>query len=196
MTSDERLRDLRLFGLDSDADDAEVIEAFQRRKALYEGENLATYSLHDEGARKRLLADFQAALNRLTETSKPQSLKPKTTQWAPKSSTVTAKKPPPASPRSEVPAGPEPDRETSPGAFLRYRRLVRGMSLTQVALETKIAETTLDALESEISVGLASVYVRGFVVSLAKLVGVADPDGLARAYLEKMRDVSDLGRND
>ncbi len=183
MTDNDRLRDLRLFGLGTDADDTEVLEAYQRRRTLYEGEDLATYSLYDEGARKRMLADFEAALNRLVVA--PQLPKP-----IKKSSTVIPEAEPPKAVLPLAPAGPEPDRDSSPGAFLRYRRIVRGISLAEVSLETKIAESTLEAIESEISMGLAVVYVRGFVANLAKLLGVSDPDALARAYLEKMRNVS------
>ena len=189
MTANDRLGDLRLFGLDANADDADVLEAYQRRRALYEGDDLATYSLHDEGARKRMLAGFEAALNRLIVT-------PQFPKAVGKSLTVKPEAAPPKAVLPQAPAGPEPDRESSPGAFLRYRRLVRGISLAEVALETKIAESTLEAIESEISVGLAFVYVRGFVVSLAKVLGVSDPDSLAQAYLEKMRSVSGSGSRD
>lgn len=177
MTNDDRLRDLRLLGLGAGADDADVLAAYRRRRALYEAENLATYSLLNKEARQRLLAEFEAALNRLTALSRPPkaALKPS----------------PPVARRPEPPAGPEPDRTSSPGAFLRYRRLARGISLTEIARETKIAEPCLEAIESEIPAALpAPVYVRGFVVNIARLLGLPDPDDLARAYLDKIRSIS------
>lgn len=172
MTIDQRLRDLRLLGLDAQADDADVLKAYNRRRSLYEAENLATYSLHNEESRQRLFADLEAALNRLGVT-------PQTPKAMPKSL-------PPAAHRPEFPVGSEPDRDTSPGAFIRYHRHAQGITLADVALETKIAKARLEAIESEISAGLPAVYVRGFVVNLANLLGLSDPDGLARAYLEKV----------
>ncbi len=172
MTTDERLRDLRLFGLDAEADDADVLDAYNRRRTLYEAESLATYSLHNEETRQRILAEFEGALKRLLVMPQPQKLMPKS--------------PPPASPRPEPPAGPEPDRNRSPGAFIRFHRLVQGITLTEASLETKIAQARLEAIESETSADLAPVYVRGFVVNLANLLGLSDPDGLARAYLDTM----------
>jgi hypothetical protein len=170
------LRDLRLLGLGTEADDADVLEAYNRRRSLYEAENLATYSLHSEEARQRLFADLEAALNRL-------DVKPQTPKAMPKSQ-------PPADHQLGSPVGPEPDRGISPGAFIRYHRLTQGITLAEVALETKIAEARLKAIESEAPTGVPAVYVRGFVVTLANLLGLSDPDRLARTYLETVADKS------
>jgi len=180
MANDQRLRDLRLLGLDAEADDADVLEAYNRRRALYDAENLAIYNLHSEESRQQLLADFEAALNRLTETPRRPKVMPKS--------------PPPATLRPEPPGGPAPDRDSSPGAFLRYHRLARGISLTEVAFETKIGEARLEAIESEDSADLPAVYARGFVVTLANLLGLPDPAGLARAYVERIGNTSGEGQ--
>jgi len=179
MTTDERLSDLRLLGLDAEADDADVLEAYGRRLALYEAENLATYSLRNEDARLQLLADFEAALNRLIVKPQPQM--------------VISKSLASEAQEIDLPAGPEPDRDGSPGAYIRYHRLAQGITPADVALETKISGARLEAIESEIPGDLAAVYVRGFMVTLARFLGVYDPEGLARAYLDKLGSNSGEG---
>jgi hypothetical protein len=170
-----RANDLELLGLDSDADEVEVLAAYHRRRVLYEGENPATYNLYTDEERHQLLSEIDGALARLM-TSRPSP------QPAPQ-----PLPPPPIISRPEAPAGPEPDRVTAPGAYLRYHRLARGLTLGEIARETKILQARLEALESENPATLpAPVFVRGFVVNVARLLDLPEPDGLARTYLGKV----------
>lgn len=174
MTIEERARDLRLLGLDDGVGEVEVLTAYHRRRALYETENLATYNLLKKEERQKLLSDLEAARDRLMGPSQPPKAAPKPT--------------PSDSRHLNPPAGPEPDRDSSPGAYLQYHRLARGVGLNEVASETKIPQSRLEAVELETWSDLpAVVYVRGFVVTFARQLGLADPEELAQSFLKKMQ---------
>lgn len=176
MNSDDRRRALQILGLDVEANEADVLAAYHRRRALYEAGNLATYSLLSDEERRHTLLELEEAFKELTaDTPEPvPSPKPRS-------------KPPEPSRRPEVPVGPEPDRESSPGAYLQYHRRARGLSLSEVTRETKIIESRLRAIESEDTDVLpVPVYVRGFVVSLAQLLELPEPEALARTYLSRI----------
>lgn len=67
------------------------------------------------------------------------------------------------------------------GLWLRAGRAQRGMSLDQVARVTKIQPRILERLESGKLDGLpAAVFVRGFVRSFAKCVGLDEDEALQR----------------
>jgi curved DNA-binding protein CbpA len=71
------------------------------------------------------------------------------------------------------------------GARLRRARLRRGLELDQIAGITKINPTYLRFLEEEYFAGLpAAVYVRGFLVSYARCVGL-DPPAVAASYMQR-----------
>ena len=184
--SDERRRwDLELLGLDHDANEAEILEAYHRRRALYRSGNLATYALLSSEERRQKMNALEGAVRRLTESM------PRPEVLAEGSSNLT-ETPRFEDEQSEVgktpSIGPEPDRETSPGAYLKHFRRARGLSLEDVTKQTKILRSRVEAVEQEdTSVLPADVYVRGFVRALAELLEIPDPDGLARTYLEKVR---------
>ena len=72
--------------------------------------------------------------------------------------------------------------------FLRYHRLVSGLTLDQVSVETKVRPNLLAAIEKEDWSKLpAPVFVRGFVLQVARLLRMDDPEQLATAYVAKMR---------
>ncbi len=75
-----------------------------------------------------------------------------------------------------------------PGAFLRHHRLVSGLTLDQVSVETKVRPNLLDSIEKEEWSKLpAPVFVRGFVLQVARLLRMDEPEQLAAAYVQKMR---------
>ena len=75
-----------------------------------------------------------------------------------------------------------------PGAYLHHHRLVSGLTLEQVSVETKIRPNLIAAIEKEEWHKLpASVFVRGFVLQIARLLRMDEPEQLAAAFVEKMR---------
>src|SRR4051812_9699767 len=67
------------------------------------------------------------------------------------------------------------------GSYLKNARAARQLALLDMARITKIPERSLAALESGSREDLpADVYVRGFVSSYARVVGLDVADALAR----------------
>jgi len=82
----------------------------------------------------------------------------------------------------------EIDRETEwKGAFLRKIREVRRFSLDDLATQTKISKTYLNAIEEELFEKLpAAVFVRGFVTQIAKVLKLPT-DKVAAAYMARYK---------
>jgi hypothetical protein len=161
-----------VLGLAPGASPEEVRAAYARRKSLYDPDALATYSLHDDAERAVLVGRLDDAYRAITSQLGGAGLR----------GSVAAV--PPAAP----PADPTPAGVQEPGAFLRHQRLARRVSADQLAAETKIRASLLELLESESFGALpAPVYVRGFVIQCGRALKVDNPEGLAEAYLAKMR---------
>ncbi len=80
--------------------------------------------------------------------------------------------------------------ETSPGARIRVARERAKMSLDDLAMQTKLAKTTLDALErDDYNALLEPVYVRGYFRKCAKVLGI-DEEPLIRAYSARVVEKS------
>src|SRR5262245_20593493 len=66
------------------------------------------------------------------------------------------------------------------GHFLRHAREARAMSLAQVASATKVPRSTLERLEhGDLGALPADVFVRGFIRSYARALGVLESEALA-----------------
>lgn len=75
------------------------------------------------------------------------------------------------------------DPRTSLALWLRAGRLQRGLSVADVARVTKIQSKILDQLEAGKTDGLpADVFVRGFVRSIARCVGLDEAEALRRYH--------------
>jgi cytoskeletal protein RodZ len=80
----------------------------------------------------------------------------------------------------------------SPGQFLKQQREKHGIPIKAIADKTKVTRTTLQRIEDEEYTYLpAAVYLRGFIITYAKLVQVADPAQLASQYLQQMHQHTD-----
>jgi hypothetical protein len=170
-----RHEDWQLLGLEPGADLVEANRALRSRRALYQPGALATYNLLDEDERLRMLERIDEAYRRVTGCEPPPDRPPQKTHTEGESQT-------PAAPDSP------PDPTTEPGALLRHRRLVRGLSLEQLAAETKIRVQLLEQLETEAVDELpAAVFVRGHVVQYARALGLPQPNRIAAWYLAKVR---------
>lgn len=166
MTASDR-DDLSLLRLAPGAGREEIDRAYRELRTLYEPGSVATYGLLEEDERLALLERIDRAYRNLTGHDGPVSGDHEA---------------------GPAPHPPLPDLEESPGAYLRALRERRGVSLEDVSEETKIRAWLLQQIEDEVHANLpAPVYVRGFVRQIAALLGVEDPDGLARIYLERMR---------
>ncbi|HET6614156.1 MAG TPA: helix-turn-helix domain-containing protein [Kofleriaceae bacterium] len=105
--------------------------------------------------------------------------------------------PTPAAPTSPVVAIPAVDRPPMPaldeeveltGAILQQVREAQGLDLREISERTKIGMTYLSAIETERFDKLpAAVYVRGFLVEYAKIIGI-DVDRVVESYLRRLRE--------
>ncbi|TJY61977.1 helix-turn-helix domain-containing protein [Sinimarinibacterium sp. CAU 1509] len=80
--------------------------------------------------------------------------------------------------------------ETTPGTRIRNARERAKMSLDDLAMQTKLAKPTLDALErDDYNALLEPVYVRGYYRKCAKVLGI-DEEPLIRAYSARVVEKS------
>lgn len=167
--SEERRSDLEVLGLAAGAGDEEIVRAYRRRTALYHRDSLATYSLMSDEERSAKLARLERAYRNLLSPGLDHD-----GSASVEDETLSA---------VEMP----PDPVTAPGAYLRHHRMGQGLDLAQVTLKTKIRTAVLEDLEAERFDRLpATVYVRGFVIQLARLLGIPDPEALASHYLRRL----------
>ena len=180
MVDRDNVRDLAIFGLGPDAVWPDVLRAYERRRTLYSGkESFATYGLYRDYERREMLAEVEAAFERLSASEIALAGRPTRESTAPVEEI------------GEAPTGSPPDPESAPGEYLRYHRLKLGLNLHQVAGEIKVGAAYLGRIESEDFLGLpAAVYVRGFVASYAEVLGLPDAEALTVCFLEKMQEAT------
>ena len=164
-----------ILGLMQDASLREVEQAYNNLQALYCEESLATYSLLEYGDRQEKLESLQAAYEKILSEKlikREESVKP---DAAP----IICNLPP-----AEVSADPE----KAPGVYLKELREVRGLTLRDVADRTKVGSYHLDCIEQERFDRLpAPVYLRGFILEFARVVGAEDVDVLVDVLLQRYR---------
>jgi flagellar biosynthesis protein FlhG len=162
-------RDWEVLGLEPGADPKDVRRAYLERRALYAADSLATYTLIEDDDREALLDRIEEAYQAIIGAMS------------------TARTSAEREELEQIPEGPEPPTELEPGRHLRYHRLHKGMTLAQVSEEIKIRPSLLEKIEHEQAEHLpAAVYVRGFIVQYAKLLGVPEPERVAADYLAKI----------
>jgi flagellar biosynthesis protein FlhG len=168
-----RHEDWQLLDLEPGADLAAVNKALRFRRSLYQPDALATYNLLEEDERSRMLERIDDAYRRITGSEPPPFRGPQAVSPA-------VEEPP------ETPTGSPPDARTEPGALLRYHRRQRGLTMAQVAAETKIRPALLEQLESERIEDLpAAVFVRGHVLQYARALGIDNANELAALYIAR-----------
>jgi flagellar biosynthesis protein FlhG len=188
-----------------DASADEIERAYRLLKATYADDSLAVYSMFGEedsaslrdriDAAYRVLSDpaLRSSYDAALAAGEPLEDEPAADEMvvlAPLAEAALAKPLVETRPR-EMPAldriadadEDEADAESEwTGARLRRARLLRGMEIDDVATATKITPAYLRFLEEERFDDLpAVVYVRGFIASYARCLGL-DAQGAARSY--------------
>jgi flagellar biosynthesis protein FlhG len=172
-----RREDWEALGIEPGADLEKVHRAYHTRRNLFSEDSLATYSLLAAADRKELLDRIEEAFLRISNAA--ADLTRNVNGTARDDDEVDA-----AMAGLKTPT----DLVGDPGAYLRHHRLVSGLTLEQVSVETKIRPYLLAAIEGESWDKLpASVFVRGFVLQVARLLQIEEPDALAAAFLAKMK---------
>jgi flagellar biosynthesis protein FlhG len=172
-----RREDWEALGIEPGADLERVHRAYHTRRNLFSTGSLATYSLLRTDERNELLARLDEAFMRISNAAADLT-------FAKGGSGGDGGAIDQALAGLRTPT----DLVGDPGAYLRHHRLVSGLTLEQVSVETKVRPNLLDAIERETWRLLpAPVFVRGFVLQVARLLRIDEPEQLAAAYLEKMR---------
>lgn len=80
------------------------------------------------------------------------------------------------------------------GAFLRSVRIYKKLSQEQLAQLCKLSVHNLAIIEDENGDEMTHpTYVRGHVVLLAQMLGLPDPNGLAKTYIARMKSAGHFG---
>ncbi len=168
-----RPEDWEVLGVQPGTPTAQVAAAYRRRRSVYSQGALASYMLLEDDERKALLARLDEAWARVSSAAP--------------SVTATLREAPLATAEVLPEAGQMPDPEQRPGAYLRAQRRLRGISLEAVSAETKIRPSLLRCIEEDRVEELpAPVFVRGFVVQIARMLGLGEPERLAELYLRRL----------
>ncbi len=184
-------------GLNRSANDEDVRRGYKRAREMYASGGLAVSSMLGDAAltveRTRLDEAYDTLLDPLRRRAYDLST---FAEEAPKLAAVAPAKPAAAAEQAllqlELTREIGPETEFS-GPLLRKVRESRGVEIADISARTKIGASHIVAIEEEDWAALpAPVYVRGFVVELAKFLRL-DPPQVQRTYLRRMRER--LGRS-
>ena len=189
-----------VLGLSRTATDEEIRRAYKSQREVYASGSIATSSLLDPEQLRTAQARLEEAYDTLLDAMRRRAYDLSTfPESSAPSSNVASKKPRAAAAeqallRAELAREIGPDTEFS-GATLRKVREAQGVELVEISERTKIGRLHLAALEDETWEALpAEVYVRGFLVELAKFLKL-DPAQVQRTYLRRMRELA-AGRSE
>jgi len=191
-----------------------IREAYQRVKATYGHDNVATYSLLNADDSKEALTRIEEAYATLShpEKRKAYDLKQgiiRTETWSsdPQSKVISIDRVPPMereatedllippatdlTPHLQAQSGIDPihleiDRETEwAGSFLKRVRETKRISIEEICNVTRVSKTYIRAIEDENYGKLpAAVFIRGFVTQIAKTLKLP-PDKVVSAYMAR-----------
>lgn len=166
------VEDCHLPGVDADANLVDVERAWRNLQATYDKDAMATYGLLEGPACQEKLKELKGAHGRiLKQLSEP----------SPKSSV------------SAVANREERLKQLSPnepiGPFLREVRESLGLTLRDITDRTKVNPRRLEQIEQEMFDLLPeAIYVRGFVLEYAKMLGFLHPKEVAGMYLARFKE--------
>ena len=179
-------------GVNRSVNDEEIRRSYKRHREIYASGGLATSSLLTEAQLVSEQSHLDEAYDTLLDPVRRRAYDLSTyPEDEPKPAAAPAPKPALAAEhlllQEELVREIGPDTEFS-GALLRKVRESQGVELADISARTKIGKQHLAALEEEQFGALpAPVYVRGFLVELARFLRL-DPAQVQRTYLRRMRE--------
>ncbi len=191
--------------ISEDASLEEVDKAYRILREAYETESLALYSVFSDGDAAVLRENIEEAYRVLSNFSlraeydagrgnekkqMPVELDPVRSDEDPGSHLAPLGSSPSVDAEIE-----EPEDGRWDGASLRRARAYAGMELEDIAEITKVGIRVLRQIEEDAFDDLpATVYVRGFVTSYARTVGI-DPGRVVSTYIQRLEESrADQGR--
>ncbi len=178
-------------GTSRSSSDEEIRRAYKRKREMYATGGLCTSSLLDEPELLREQARLEEAYDTLLDPIRRRAYD--LSAYPERSDAAAEVLPRPALDAEQLQLRNELLREIGPesefsGALLRKVRESQGVEISEIAARTKITRGHLDAIEDERFADLpAIVYVRGFVIELAKFLRL-DPVQVQKTYLRRMRE--------
>lgn len=185
------------------ASDSEIERAYRIAQATWAEDGLATYSLYEDGGaeavRERIELAYRVLSNPDAKAEYDRRLEPSNPamdldevgfdlQFVEETVAVASVDLVPVEIEAFDDAGDEDAESEWTGGRLRRARLRRGIDLEKIAEVTKINPTYLQFIEQEQYEDLpAGVYVRGFVVSLARCIGL-NANHVADGYMARFRE--------
>jgi flagellar biosynthesis protein FlhG len=164
-------KDCHLLGIEADSTPEDAERAWRNLKAIYAEDSFATYGLIEDAERQEKLEELEGAYKRI----------------ASRFNEPAAEQPFPAGNLKE--SLPQLSPVESVGRLLRQLRENSGLTLGEIAHRTKISPMRLDQIEQEMFERLpATVYLRGFVLEYAKVLGFPQPQEVAGAYLARYKE--------
>lgn len=179
----------------------DIRRANRRVRDIYGAESVVISGLYDAAALEAVHRRFDLAYTTLMDAAKRKDYD---MELFPDGIPT----PPPADPNAGAPPRPTPKLEDSiiaavrppmpelfagteySGPLLRQIREARGIELREIAERSKVGMAYLQALEAEAFAKLpAAVYVRGFLVEYAKVLGL-DVERVKDTYLLRLRNTS------
>lgn len=174
-----------LLEVERGATDEDVRRAYKRAKDVYEPHSLAAYGLFSPPELEALSRRLDEAYDVLLD---PARRKPYELSIFPREEHVALARPERSEDADPLPPPPEinPDTDFS-GELLRQVRESLGLRIEDISQRTKVGQPYLSAIEGEDFGALpAAVYVRGFVVEVAKVLKL-DSAQVARTYVRRYR---------
>jgi flagellar biosynthesis protein FlhG len=178
-------------GTSRSSSDEEIRRAYKRKREMYASGGLCTSSLLDETELSREQARLEEAYDTLLDPIRRRAYDLSVFPEPEDRKTDAAPRPALAAEqllmKNELLREIGPDSEFS-GALLRKVRESQGIEVEEICARTKITKTHIEAIEEERFSELpAIVYVRGFVIELAKFLRL-DPVQVQKTYLRRMRE--------
>jgi hypothetical protein len=168
-----------VLGLAPGAGREQVERAYRFSLELYGEGSVATYSLLEPNEAEQERLRVREAYQVLVDGEKRRSYDESQGFQSPESTALPFPAPVSTGPAVELPA-------VLTGPDLRKIREARGVSLRHIAAVTKIGVRYLEYVEEDRFALLpAPVYLRGFLLEYARLVGI-DPRRAADAYMSRL----------
>jgi flagellar biosynthesis protein FlhG len=181
-----------VLGVSRAANDEEIRRAYKRMREIYAPGGVATASLLTESQHKASVARLDEAHDTLLDPVRRRAYDLSSfPEPVPEAQVARVQKPALAAEQlmlqNELAREIGPDTEFS-GTLLRKVRESQGVELQEISQRTKIARMHLSAIEEELYDDLpAAVYVRGFLIELAKYLRL-DHAQVQKTYMRRMRD--------
>ena len=180
-------------GTSRSSSDEEIRRAYKRKREMYATGGLCTSSMLDETELAREQALLEEAYDTLLDPIRRRAYdlsafpEPEAAPHEALTKPTHALAAEQLAMKNELLREIGPDSEFS-GALLRKVRESQGIEVAEICARTKITRTYVEAIEEERFSALpAIVYVRGFVIEIAKFLKL-DPVQVQKTYLRRMRE--------